>query len=64
MGAVAKNSSVDLLALHEALVQNSLPPASSLLGPDPKESMDSIKKQLRLNKGGSICKMEKYCAKK
>lgn len=59
---MAKGKDLDLLTLYEAMNQGILPPASMIV--NGKETVDSIRKQLKLNKGAGICKLSKFCKKK
>lgn len=62
VGVISKNRNTDLLTLYEAMNQSILPPAQMI--ESGQETPETILKQLRLNKGAGMCKLDKLCRKK
>lgn len=62
MAAAAQGRSADLLTIFEAFNQNSLPPAGLIKAGE--ETPETMRKKLKFNKGGGICRRANCCQKK
>jgi len=51
-----------MLVIFEAMHQNKLPPASEIV--NGNETLESISKNIQLNKKGGICRRANCCQKK